>query len=541
MSQGLCMFDAAQKVVVVNQRYREIYELPEEMTAPGTPLSAILEYRAAQGNFCDGSPAEYVKSRLDDATEIQHLGNGRVVLILRHKMADGSWLTTHEDITERHSNEARVAFMAHHDALTRLPNRAALAERIGDACARYRRLGETFNVFMLDLDRFKQVNDTFGHPAGDALLQQVAERLKSTLRETDVLARLGGDEFAIVQVATKDQREAAQSLANRIIARIGEAFTIEGNSVSVGTSIGIAVAPEHGIDADGLLKMADLALYQTKSKGRNDYTFFEAALNDAATARQVLETDLRRAIANNEFELHFQPIHDLKSHTTACVEALVRWRNPQKGMILPAQFIPLAEECGMIGPIGEWVLSAACRQAASWPAPVKVSVNVSAVELCSSGFVDRVMCVLVDCGLPPERLELEITEAALFERSAECLSILRQLKNLGVTVALDDFGTGYSSLSQLTMFPFDRIKIDRSFVQNMTRRADCAAIIAAVLALAHSLDITTTAEGVETSEQLRLLAMAGVSSVQGHLIKRPGPAAELIFDSPDHHEMEDAA
>ena len=509
MSQGLCMFDASHKIVVVNDRFRQIYDLPERLTKPATTLLEILEYRATTGCLRGLTPEEYIKAHMEDPTEIQELGNGRIVLIMRRRLADGSWLTTHEDITERRRHETRVAFMAHHDALTGLLNRAALVEKITDACARHRRFDEAFSVFLLDLDRFKQVNDTLGHHAGDELLKQVAQRLRSSLRETDVLARLGGDEFAIIQTGEGYTRDAAILLASRIVELISKPFAVEGGEVTIGTSIGIALAPEHGTKAEDLLKMADLALYRTKARGRNDYTFFESAFGEAATARSALESDLRRAIAQNEFEVLYQPIADTRTKRICGAEALVRWRHPQKGMIQPDQFIPFAEETGLITQIGEWVLQAACTEAVKWPPSTKVAVNISAVQLRNTSLVDLVMCVLVQSGLPPERLELEITETALIENGADGLSILRQFKNLGVTIALDDFGTGYSSLSQLTMFPFDKIKIDKTFTQNMTRRADCAAVISAVLAIATSLDITTTAEGVETKEQLRLLSMAG--------------------------------
>ena len=532
MSQGLCMIDADQRILVTNERYRQIYNLPEDLVKPGTTLTQILECRAASGNFIGPVPAEYIAAQLNNPTDIEKLGNGRVVLVLRHPMADGCWLTTHEDITERWRNETRVAFLAHHDALTSLANRAALVEKIEDACARYRRWGEEFNVLMVDLDRFKQVNDTFGHPAGDELLKQVSERLKATLQETDVLARLGGDEFAIVQVNDANQCDAAQALATQIITLIGEPFTIEGHAISIGASVGIALAPQHGIHADDLLKMADLALYHAKALGRNRYAIFEPALGQAAVAKHLLESELRRALSQNEFEVHYQPIVDTKTLKVCSVEALIRWRHPQKGLIAPDQFIPLAEETGTILQIGEWVLQEACREAVKWPVTVKVAVNLSAVQLRNANLIDYVMCVLVDTGLPPERLELEVTETALIEHGAECLALLKKLKNMGITVALDDFGTGYSSLSQLTMFPFDKIKIDKSFTKSMTNRADCAAIISAVLALAQSLDIQTTAEGVEKAEQLRILRLAGVSTVQGYLIQRPCPASELKFDAP---------
>ena len=434
-----------------------------------------------------------------------------------------------EDVTERKKAEQRIAFLAHHDALTGLANRAALIQKIEEAAARQRRLQEPFTVLLLDLDRFKQVNDTLGHPAGDALLIEVATRLKSLLRETDVLARLGGDEFAVIQAGESNQREAARLLAERIIEMLRLPFEIDGGNISIGTSIGIAPAFEHGTESDDLLKMADLALYRAKSSGRNGYCFFDPEMSEIASARQEIESDLRRAVQQNEFELHYQPIVDSKTRRICSAEALVRWRHPTKGLIYPDLFIPLAEETGLITQIGDWVLRAACTEAATWPAEVKVAVNLSLVQFRKTNLPDLVMRVLADTGLPPERLELEITETALIESAAECLPALRQFKAMGITIVLDDFGTGYSSLSQLAMFPFDRIKIDKSFTQNLTKRSECAAIISATLTLAQSLDIATTAEGVETVDQYRLLRLAGVTSLQGYLFKRPGPAAEIDF------------
>jgi diguanylate cyclase (GGDEF)-like protein/PAS domain S-box-containing protein len=435
-----------------------------------------------------------------------------------------------EDVTERKKAEQRIAFLAHHDALTGLANRAALAQKIEEAAARQRRRGEPFTVLLLDLDRFKQVNDTLGHPAGDTLLTEVATRLQGLLRETDGLARLGGDEFAIIQSGESNQREAASLLADRIIEMIGRPFDIAGGDIAIGTSIGIALAPEHETRADSLLKMADLALYRAKSAGRNGYRFFDPEMSEVASARQEIESDLRHAIQQNELELHYQPIIDARTRKICSAEALIRWRHPTKGLIFPDLFIPLAEETGLITQIGEWVLHTACAEAATWPADVKVAVNLSLVQFRKTNLPDVVMRALTESGLPPERLELEITETALIESAAECLPALRQFKNLGITIVLDDFGTGYSSLSQLVMFPFDRIKIDKSFTQNMTKRSECAAIISATLTLAQSLDIATTAEGVETPDQYRILRLAGVTSLQGYLFKRPGPAAEIDFD-----------
>jgi diguanylate cyclase (GGDEF)-like protein len=382
----------------------------------------------------------------------------------------------------------------------------------------------------LDLDRFKYVNDTLGHPAGDALLREVATRLKALLRETDVLARLGGDEFAIIQAGETDPRRAASALADRIIDIIAKPFNIDGTDVHIAASIGIALAPDHATDTDSLLKMADMALYGAKSAGRNGYSFFGPEMSAAASERQDLECDLRRAIAQDELELHYQPIIETKSGKICGAEALIRWRHPTKGMIPPEQFIPLAEETGLIAQIGEWVLHTACIEAATWPADIKVAVNLSPVQFRKSNLPDVVMYTLAQSGLPPERLELEITETALIESAADCLPALRQFKNLGIAIALDDFGTGYSSLSQLTMFPFDKIKIDKSFIQNLTKRTECAAIISATLTLALSLDMATTAEGVETVQQYQLLRLAGVTSLQGYLFQRPALAADIDFD-----------
>ena len=464
-------------------------------------------------------------------------------IVIRNDQGDAKYLVAViDDVTERKKSEQRIAFMAHHDALTGLANRAAVAQKIEDAAARQRRWGDPFTVLLMDLDRFKNVNDTLGHSAGDALLQEAAMRLKTFLRETDVLARLGGDEFAIIQGGETNQREAASTLADRIIELIARPFDIDGNEVNIGTSIGIALAPEHGINPDSLLKMADMALYGAKSAGRNGYRFFDPEMGNAANARLALENELRRAIQQDELELHYQPIIDTKTCRICAVEALVRWRHPTKGMIFPDKFIPLAEETGVIAQIGEWVLRTACSDAVVWPVNVRVAVNLSPAQFRTAKISDIVLNALAQSGLPPERLELEITETALIESAAECLPALRQFKNLGITIALDDFGTGYSSLSQIAMFPFDRIKIDKSFTQNLTKRTECAAIISATLTLAQLLDIATTAEGVETADQCRLLRLAGVTSMQGYLFKHPCPISEIDFDGTyDGSAIADAA
>jgi diguanylate cyclase (GGDEF)-like protein/PAS domain S-box-containing protein len=488
-----------------------------------------------------GDNANYNEIDLDTPLRgVRTLATNRIAM--RNHQGDPEYLiAVIEDVTERKKAEQRIAFMAHHDALTGLANRAALVQRIDEAAARQRRRGEPFTVLLLDLDRFKQVNDTLGHLAGDALLIEVAGRLRSLLREMDVLARLGGDEFAIIQASQVNQREAATSLAERIIEMIGKPFEVDGGNITIGTSIGIALALEHDAGSDTLLKMADLALYRAKSAGRNGYCFFDPEMSQVASARLEIENDLRRAIQQNELELHYQSIIDAKTRKISSVEALVRWRHPTKGLVLPDLFVPLAEETGLIAQIGEWVLHTACSAAVAWPEEVKVAVNLSLVQFRKTNLPDTIMRTLVDSGLRPERLELEITETALIESAAQCLPALRQLKNFGITIVLDDFGTGYSSLSQLVMFPFDKIKIDKSFTQNLTKRADCAAIISATLTLAQSLSIETTAEGVETIEQSRLLRLAGVTSLQGYLFKRPVPTSEIDFDSVYSDLLEDAA
>jgi diguanylate cyclase (GGDEF)-like protein len=536
MPHGLSMFDRKQNLVICNQRYGEMYRLPVEVMAPGTSLRTILEARANVGTGRTGSETS-VEGWLRDidphktAHVISELCDGRTIAVDTQPTSDGGFVAVHQDITQQRATEAKIAYLAHHDPLTGLLNRASLVEKIDEYLGRTRRHGAHFALLLLDLDRFKQVNDSYGHPAGDALLQQVAERLKSELRQTDVLARLGGDEFAIIQAVEADPRAAASGLASRLTEVIARPFSLDRSEVLIGTSIGIAISSEQITAAGRLMKMADLALYQTKAQGRGSFSFFAESLEEAANVRNALETDLRHAVVQREFVLHYQPILNARTGLVDGAEALIRWPHPN-GWIAPDRFIPLAEESGLIGEIGQWVLRTACSEAASWPARAKVAVNISAVQLRDPMIVDYVICALAESGLAPERLELEITETALIDRGVECREVLKQFKALGVTIALDDFGTGYSSLSQLTMFPFDKIKIDKSFTSNMTSRADCAAVIAGVLALANSLEIATTAEGVETRQQYRLLKLAGVSSLQGYLIKRPGPASELDFETP---------
>ncbi len=426
----------------------------------------------------------------------------------------------------------RVLELAQTDVLTGLPNRAFFLARLDDVNRQMREDGTTFSILLLDLDRFKNVNDSLGHGAGDLLLRQVAERLKSALRETDVLARLGGDEFAVIQQGCTDQRACSTELASRIAKLVTEPFFLPGHRVEIGTSIGIAIAPEHGGDQEQLLKKADLALYRSKGAGRNCFTIYDEAMSAQLEARNVLEGDLRDAIARCQFELHYQPFTDIEGDRRRGFEALVRWRHPTRGLIPPDQFIPLAEETGLIVPLGEWVLRQACTDAAGWPSHLRVAVNLSPVQFKEADLFDVICAALKDSGLPPERLEIEITESVLLERGAENHAFMERLKSIGVELALDDFGTGYSSLSYLTAFPFDKIKIDKSFIRNLSQRPRSSAIIASIVTLARGLDMSVTAEGVETDEQFERLAALGVNFAQGYLLGRPLPIERIEPETP---------
>lgn len=524
MSQGLCMFDADQRVVVANVRYADIYHLTADQVGPGTSLRQILQYRREKGTHFATPDHEYLGANVKRANEVQELADGRVIAIHRSPMPNGGWLTTHEDITEQALNERRIAHLAQHDLLTGLANRALFSEKLDEAAKRLQRHGSTFTVLMLDLDKFKQVNDTLGHPVGDQLLVQVAQRLSSSLRDTDVLARLGGDEFAIIQENEADQDEGAIGLALRIIALIEQPFDLNGNQVSIGTSIGVAFAPRHGTDAETLLQRADLALYAAKTGGRNDYRIFVPELTAAADSQRSIEAELREAISRDELELHYQPVFDLTTTQASTVEAFVRWRHPSRGLIFPNEFLPLAERTGLALPLGEWVLQRACVDAATLPSHVKLAINVSAAQFRKGNLFDVILCALVESGLSPERLELEVSDAASLERDAAAhLHTIRQLKNLGVSIVLDNCGAGYSCLK----FPFDKIKIDKTFVQGLPTSRECAAVLSSVVALAQGLEIATTAKGVETREQFEAARAAGVNHVQGLLLARPGPIAEL--------------
>src|SRR5262245_33724524 len=431
------------------------------------------------------------------------------------------------DITERKRAEARLAFMAQHDGLTGLPNRNLLRQQMDDMLLHMRRSSEKLAVLVLGLDNFKIVNDTLGHGVGDKLLRGVAKRLRSTLREDDALARLNSDEFAIVQGGVT-RPEDAVLLAKRLLEAIADPFLLEDHSVVIGASVGIAVSPGDGDDSDKLLKNADLALSRAKSDFRGTFSFFEAEMDARAQSRRKIETDLRDAIQNNQLQSYYQPLVDLSSGRITGFEALVRWPHAERGMISPGEFIPVAEETGLINPLGALMLRRACTDAAQWPDDVRVAVNLSPLQFRVGNLLAQVMDALKQSGLPAKRLELEITETLLLEKSSEVLATLHALRALGVRISMDDFGTGYSSLSYLRSFPFDKIKIDQSFVRDLAGNPDAQAIVRSIISLGKGLGVTITAEGVETEAELHCLRAEGCHEGQGFLFSRARPNVEIV-------------
>jgi diguanylate cyclase (GGDEF)-like protein/PAS domain S-box-containing protein len=531
MSHGILLFDSESQLLVCNQRYVSMYGLTQDAAKAGRSLRELLKYRAAAGTF-DGDSEDYVARLMENILEGKSfndtvkLGDGRIISVTSKPIADGGWLAIHEDITERQRADEQIAHMARHDALTDLPNRIMLRERLQHELKRVKR-GECLAVLCLDLDQFKSVNDTLGHPIGDELLKLVADRLRGCTREPDTIARLGGDEFAIIMTQMKEPTDAA-SLSRRIRESIIRPYQVDGHQIVSDLSIGISIAPIDGTESDVLLKNADMALYGAKADGRGTYRFFEADMNTRMKARRELEMDLRKALHNKEFELYYQPLVTLQTNEISAFEALLRWHHPTRGMISPAEFIPIAEETGLIIPLGEWVLKTACQETVNWPAHVKVAVNLSPSQLNNRNLVRVVNEALSESGMPARKLQLEITESVLMQNTFSTLATLHELRKLGVQIAMDDFGTGYSSLSYLRSFPFDKIKIDRSFIQDLSNGAGPLAIVHAVAGLANGLNMISTAEGVETQQQLETLQAIGCTEMQGYLFSQARPAKEVM-------------
>jgi diguanylate cyclase (GGDEF)-like protein len=527
MTQGLLMFDSSQRLVVCNQRYVEMFGVSTDVVKPGCTMHNLLQHRKEIGTF-SGDVDEYCTNLFLKMAQgkvfqtILDAPDGGAIQVLYRPLPGGGWVATLEDITERRRAEERITHLAHYDVLTDLPNRALFHEKLKGELARMRE-GEQLAVFYIDIDEFKSVNDTLGHLIGDELLKSVAVSLASCLTASDFVVRLGGDEFAVVQTAIKDQQDVVD-LVTRIYRAIREPYECLSHRVTTDASVGIALAPQHGGDLDQLLKNADLAMYAAKAAGRRTYRFFEPEMDARVKARRVLEMDLRQAIAEGGLEVHYQPVLNLQDGKITGCEALLRWRHPERGMIPPSEFIPVAEETGLISELGKWVLTTACTEAATWPDNIKVAVNVSPIQFRDETFALKVVAALAASGLAASRLELEITEAVLIRDDEAALAILHQLRAAGVRIALDDFGTGYSSLSYLQRFPFDKIKIDRCFVDTVV---ESPSIVQAVVTIAAARNMVTTAEGVETEAQRDLLRTLGCTEMQGYLFSPAKPAAVL--------------
>ena len=530
MSQGLCMFDATGKIMLFNERYAAMLGRTG-MALTGRLLVDVIREEQAAGQW-KGDADEFFARLVADARDGRTTTDvvtrfDRSIRVVNQPMQGGGWVATFEDITEWLEAQAKISHMARHDALTNLPNRVLFHEQLEQGL-RLAGANDQLAVLCLDLDHFKDINDSLGHPIGDALLKEVGRRLKATVGDHDTVARLGGDEFAVVQIG-RSEEAAARALAGRLVEVISAPYEIDDHQIVIGVSIGISLSPQDGSDPDELLKNADLALYRAKADGRGTYRFFETGMDARAQARRLLEMDLRAALQRNEFQPYYQPIRDVASDRVVAFEALLRWNHPQRGLISPLNFIPLAEETGLIIQLGELVLKAACADATTWPADIGVAVNLSPVQFRNPNLIASVTEALEHSGLASGRLELEITESVLLQNSEATLTTLHELRAMGVRISLDDFGTGYSSLSYLRSFPFDKIKIDRSFVSELATRQDSVAIIRAVTGLGRSLGIVTTAEGVENDAQLELLRREGCTQAQGYLFSHPRPASDVAM------------
>jgi diguanylate cyclase (GGDEF)-like protein len=498
----------------------------------GMPASRLLRHSIRAGNHRTKS----VKKVFNDLAQglqqnrfdqVQTSPDGdRTIAVSRRLMSGGGSVVILEDVTESKRAQERITHLAKYDDLTGLANRNQFRERINGMLAAMHKRKNHVAIHLIDLDRFKTINDTLGHPIGDKLLKEVASRLKTVIRPGDMITRFGGDEFVVLQVGTERYQD-AKWLAERLARTLKDPFDIDGHRIDIGASIGIAMAPMDGVDADQLLKKADMALYAAKNGGGGDHRFFALEMEEAAQERRALELDLREALVSEQFHVYFQPLVDLRNGRVTTCEALLRWEHPKRGMVPPAIFIPIAEETGLIIALGEWALQRACVEAAKWPKSVKVAVNLSPVQFRDRGLALQVVSALAKSGLPAQRLELEVTERLLLEDNDGTLTTMEQLKNLGVGISLDDFGTGYSSLNYLRKFPFQKIKIDQSFIRGLGEERDAQAIIGAVAGLGASLDKTVVAEGIETEEQMKQVKAHGCHEGQGHLFGEP-MAAEVI-------------
>ncbi len=529
MSQGLALYDADGALILANRRLSEMCGVSCEQVRIGMSVAEVMgaigfSRRRAQ------RVSERIHSIAPDGQmdqTFEEIGEAHVISIATRPMPDGGWVMTFEDVTERHKAEVQLAYLAHHDALTGLPNRTYFHERLRQATVQAKR-GTAFVLMSLDMNGFKGVNDTLGHAAGDELLRVVAQRLRACVRESDTVARLGGDEFAVIQTGPKEDGDAVV-LAKRLIHALGQPYLLHGHQVLSGCSVGMAMAPKDGTEIDDLMKKADMALYRAKKDDALSYSFFEPELDIRMETRRTLERDLRQALLRDELRLHYQPLVDAQTGEVTSYEALVRWLHPTRGMVSPADFIPMAEESGLIVAIGEWVVRTACEEAATWAENVKVAVNLSPAQFKGGRLPEMIGEALSFSELSADRLELEITETVLLQNSETTLKALHRLRDMGVRIALDDFGTGYSSLSYLRSFPFDKLKIDRSFVQDLPQSHSARAIVQAIAALGASFNMAITAEGVEKADQMEYLRGEGCNEFQGFYLSKPKPKEELLM------------
>jgi diguanylate cyclase (GGDEF)-like protein len=525
---GFAAWNSAGVLTLANDELSELFMLPPYAAQAGLTLEEFFVLGCESGALEEsGFEAMLAQTaamfkRGEAVSFIERLSQGRMVNVSYRPLMCGGWLATYENITERERALSRFAFQAGHDGLTKLVNRSLFQECVRDAVAR----GSIFAVLCLDLDRFKAVNDDMGHAAGDVLLLAVAGRLKNCHRQNDVVARLGGDEFAVM-LSSAASREQVSESAERIAEALSRQFDVEGQMISISASVGIAFSQQDGHDAETLMRNADLALYAAKDGGKGGHCFFDPEMEVRLRARTEMERDLRSAIANDEIEMFYQPIVQCSTGSVSGYEALMRWRHPVRGMVSPLQFIPIAEACGLIASLGAHTLKLACRDAATWPTYLRVAVNVSPAQLRLGDLMGDVQAALAISGLTPARLDLEVTESILIQDDDSVNTVLRALRSLGVRIAMDDFGTGYSSLSYLQKFPFDTIKIDKSFIDGIGKWPAADAIVRAVISIAASLGIETVAEGVETAAQYKLVAEMGCNHVQGYVFSRPQPAAKV--------------
>ena len=529
---GLAIVDSNMKIVDSNAQYRKIMQLPDSLFNGGrADLADLLTYSAERGDFGPGDTARLVSDNIERIKSPkshvhEHMGiDGSIIEIRSAPLRDGGWLKIYVDVTDRKKAQNRIEFLANHDALTSLANRRQLRRDVASIAGRLRSASDCFAMLLLDLDHFKPVNDKYGHSVGDSLLMEVATRLRQCIRRDDTIARIGGDEFAVMMSNVSDESDIF-AYAERIIAKLSAPYHLDGRSLCIGASVGVAISPRDGKSADQLLKKADIALYQAKASGRGACRIFDANLQLRIAKRLSVERELRTALERQQFELHYQPQFDIKTLQLSGLEALIRWEHPTKGRISPQAFIPVAEDSGLIEPIGQWVFNTACAAASGLPGHIKMAINVSPAQLRNAKFLEQIDSAIGHSKLAPNRLEIEITETALLHADAGNLTILQSLRDRGFRLALDDFGTGYSSITTLQEFKFDKIKVDKSFVARLPGCSRSLAFVRAMVSLAKALDLSVTAEGIETQSQFELIRAEGCDEAQGYLLGKPKPLAE---------------